>query len=99
MLTFHFVGVIGMTVLVSVVVMPLRLARVERNSASETRRVFETLLEAAHRRHIAVIALLTPFTGHAVPLTGAILATLVGVKLLMQRQRRDPAPFAAIIDI
>lgn len=35
----------------------------------------------------AVLVLLTPFTGHAVPLTGVILAALVGVKLVMRRQR------------
>ena len=31
----------------------------------------------------AVLVLLTPFSGHAVPLTGAILAALVAVKLAM----------------
>ncbi len=36
----------------------------------------------------AVLVLLTPFTGHAVPLTGAILAALVGVKLVMRRDER-----------
>jgi low temperature requirement protein LtrA len=33
----------------------------------------------------AVLVLLTPFTGHAVPLIGLILATLVAVKLVVQR--------------
>jgi hypothetical protein len=32
----------------------------------------------------AILVLLTPFTGYAVPLTGAILAALVGVKLVMR---------------
>ncbi len=36
----------------------------------------------------AVLVLLTPFTGHAVPLTGAILASLVGIKLVMRRDER-----------
>jgi hypothetical protein len=31
----------------------------------------------------ALLVLLTPYTGHAVPLTGAILVMLVGVKLIM----------------
>ncbi|MGH9312612.1 MAG: low temperature requirement protein A [Vicinamibacterales bacterium] len=35
----------------------------------------------------AVIVLLTPFTGHAVPLTGAILAALVAVKVVMRTRR------------
>lgn len=47
----------------------------------------------------AVIVLMTPFTGHAVPLTGAILATLVGVKLMMRQQQLDSAPVAAIREI
>jgi low temperature requirement protein LtrA len=33
----------------------------------------------------AVLVLLTPFTGHGVPLTGAILAGLVGLKLFVYR--------------
>jgi low temperature requirement protein LtrA len=33
----------------------------------------------------AVLVLLTPFTGHAVPLTGAILATLIAVKAALLR--------------
>jgi low temperature requirement protein LtrA len=33
----------------------------------------------------AVLVLLTPWTGHAVPLTGAILTLLVGAKLVMSR--------------
>lgn len=43
----------------------------------------------------AALVLITPFTGHAVPLTGAILSALVAVKLVMGRQRLDPAPIAA----
>jgi len=46
-----------------------------------------------------VIVLLTPFTGHAVALTGAILAALVAVKRVMRRPRLDPAPVAAIREI
>jgi hypothetical protein len=37
----------------------------------------------------AVLILLTPVTGHAVPLTGLILASLVGLKLVL-RQRSVP---------
>ncbi len=44
----------------------------------------------------AVLALLTPFTGHAVPLIGTILAGLVAVKLVLRRQPLDSAPVAAI---
>ena len=40
----------------------------------------------------AVMVLLTPITGHAVPLTGAILASLVGVKLVMKSPSRAPTP-------
>lgn len=40
----------------------------------------------------AVLVLLTPFTGYGVPLTGAILATLVGSKLFIYRNHvRSPA--------
>ncbi|HYJ93263.1 MAG TPA: low temperature requirement protein A, partial [Vicinamibacterales bacterium] len=35
----------------------------------------------------AVLVLLTPFTGHGVPLTGAILAGLVGLKLFVYRNQ------------
>ena len=34
----------------------------------------------------AALVLLTPFTGHAVPLIGVILASLVGLKLVLMRQ-------------
>ena len=34
----------------------------------------------------AGLVLLTPFTGQAVPLTGVILAALVGVKLVVRRE-------------
>jgi len=47
----------------------------------------------------AVLVLLTPLTGHAAPLTGAILAALVAVKLVMRRQRLDSAPVTAIREI
>ena len=35
----------------------------------------------------AVLVLLTPFTGHAVPLTGAILAGLVGAEVVCYRNQ------------
>ena len=37
----------------------------------------------------AGLVLLTPFTGHAVPLTGAILASLVAIKLVIRRRGGD----------
>ena len=40
----------------------------------------------------AVLILLTPLTGHAVPLTGTILTLLVGAKLVMPRAHTDPDP-------
>jgi low temperature requirement protein LtrA len=39
----------------------------------------------------AVLVLLTPFTGQAVPLTGVILAAMVAVKLVMLRGQTVPA--------
>jgi low temperature requirement protein LtrA len=40
----------------------------------------------------AVLVLLTPFTGHAVPLTGAILATLIAVKAALLGRSSVGAP-------
>jgi low temperature requirement protein LtrA len=39
----------------------------------------------------AILVLLTPFTGHAVPLTGVVLALLVGVKLIVGTDTARPA--------
>ena len=36
----------------------------------------------------AGLVLLTPYTGYAVPLTGAMLAALVGTKLVMRRSQQ-----------
>jgi hypothetical protein len=35
----------------------------------------------------AALVLMTPFTSHAVPITGAILATMVGLKMLVRPRR------------
>jgi len=47
----------------------------------------------------AVMVLLTPFTGYAVPLTGVILAALVAVKLVIGPADRDRASVPAVREV